>query len=141
MIPLRKLLWVIVPKAIFLIVVCVFSAILVIAKENGKKEEVPEGMEVLRAGNVRVIVPRGTKIDQKGNVITVEDISAYSARRFLEIEGRFTETEERLAETKGRLAKTEGRLGEVEAREEELREEVEQLKKALEEIYEKDKAQ
>ncbi len=113
---------------IILIVACVFSAILVIAKENGKEEEVPEGMEVLRAGNVRVIVPKGTKVSQKGNLITVEDISAYSARRFLEIEGRFTETEERLAE--------------VEAREEELREEVEQLKKALDEIYKKkDEAQ
>ncbi|MBU3933377.1 MAG: hypothetical protein KKH11_01760 [Candidatus Omnitrophica bacterium] len=140
---------------LILIVVSVFSAILVIANENGKKEEVPEGMEVLKAGNVRVIVPKGTKIDQKGNLITVEGISAYSARRFLEIEGRFvkteerlvetkkrlTETKERLAETKGRLAETEGRLAGVEAREEGLREEVEQLKKALEEIYEKDKAQ
>ena len=140
MIPLRKLSWVI-AKVIFLIVVCVFSAILVIAKENGKKEEVPEGMEVLKAGNVRVVVPKGTKISQKGNLITVENIRAYSARRFLEIEGRFTKTEERLAETKKRLTKTEERLAEVEAKEKGLREEVEQLKKALDEIYKKDEAQ
>ena len=102
---------------LFLILIFVFSAVFIIIAKAEEKEEVPPGMEIIEIGNVRHIVPKGTKIRKDGGVITLEGHNEYMARRFSDIEER---------------------LAEVEAKEERLREEVEQLKKVLDEIQKAD---
>ncbi|UCB57139.1 MAG: hypothetical protein JSV30_00690 [Candidatus Omnitrophota bacterium] len=125
---MRKVLFVV------FVLISVFSAVLVIAKDNGNEEEVPNGMEVLEAGNVRFIVPKGTKMKQEGNVVTVEDISAYSARRFLEMEGRFTGVEEDLKVVKKQVAHIEEHLAKIAVGDEEIKKQVEDLKTYLDEM-------
>jgi len=82
--------------------------------QTGDEElEIPEGMEQRQIGNHTVILPEGTKVIKKGNLLTAESLSAYSARKFLEMENRFNEIEQ------------ENRS---------LKDEIESLRKTLEEI-------
>lgn len=54
-----------------------------------KDEDVPVGMEILKVGDAKVLVPKGTQMRKQGDMNIVEDISEYSSRKFVEIEGRF----------------------------------------------------
>lgn len=128
---MRKVLFVV------FVLISVFSAVLVIAKDNGNEKEIPNGMEVLEAGNVKFVVPKGTKIKQEGNVVTVEDISAYSARRFLEMEGRFAEMEEDVKVVKKRVCHVEELLAKIATGDEEIKKQVEDLKTCLDEMQKK----
>ncbi len=81
----------------------ILSPRLSLAEENG--EAVPVGMEILKVGDARVLVPKGTQMRKQGDLNVVEDISEYSSRKFVEIEQRFGRLEE---EIKGMKAAIEG---------------------------------
>jgi len=51
------------------------------------------GMEVIEAKGVNIMVPKGTRIRREGGLLIIEDISAYSARKFVELEGRLNNLE------------------------------------------------
>lgn len=78
-----------------------------------EEEGIPQGMELIEIENVKVLFPKGSKIRKHGNLMVVEGISSYSARRFVELE-------ERLAELK--------------AKDEQLKQELKQLKGVINEI-------
>ncbi len=79
--------------------------------EEDKKEEIPEGMEIIQVGDgQRIFVPRGTKTRKVGAQLILQDNSEYVAKRFLEIEDYLKTLE---AEIKG------------------LKKEIEQLKKLI----------
>jgi len=82
--------------------------------QTGDEEpEIPKGMEQRQIGNHTVILPEGTKVIKKGNLLTAESLSTYSARKFYE---------------------TENRLDELEQQNRYLRNEIESLRKTIEEI-------
>lgn len=96
--------------AITIILICLP---LIAFAEEYEKEQVPDGMELIQAGTVRILVPKGARVKREGSLIIVEDLGEYVGRKFLEMEERFAKFEEK---------------------EEELRKEIEELKKVLDEI-------
>jgi len=76
-------------------------------------EEIPPGMEVIKIGDARTIVIKGTKIKKKGDLLIVEGTKEFVARKFLETDGTFSE---------------------MKVMEDKIRNEIEQLKKELEEL-------
>lgn len=96
--------------AITIILICLP---LIAFAEEYEKEQVPDGMELIQAGTVRILVPKGARVKREGSLIIVEDLGEYVGRKFLEMEERFAKFEEK---------------------EEERRKEIEELKKALDEI-------
>ena len=71
------------------------------------------GMEVRKVGGAYIYVPKDAVVEKKGTVLYVEGSKQYSARRFLEMDGR---------------------LGAVEVKQEALLEEIGRLNKAIEEL-------
>lgn len=60
-----------------------------------ERKSVPAGMEVIEAGRVQIIVPRGKKIYQRGSVVTTEGNDEFLARRFLEFDTHISDLEAR----------------------------------------------
>lgn len=59
-----------------------FSAAAIFAQAD-KKDEIPPGMELLEVKpGLKQIVPKGTKVTKIGDLIALEDINEYMARRF-----------------------------------------------------------
>jgi hypothetical protein len=83
----------------FSIPAIVFSALFLaytsLYAENADRD-VPAGMEILKVGDARVLVPKGTQVRKAGDMNVVEDISEYSSRKFVEIDGRFERIEEEI---------------------------------------------
>ena len=53
-----------------------------------KKPLLKPGMETVEIGDAKILVPQGAKVYKEGDVIQVEDLSEYSARKFQELEAR-----------------------------------------------------
>lgn len=71
---------------LFLIPFFIFCTLPGIAKE-GKKEEIPAGMEMIQVGDgQRLYLPKGTKTKRVGAQLILEDNSEYVAKKFSEIE-------------------------------------------------------
>ncbi|MBN3038526.1 MAG: hypothetical protein JW869_03815 [Candidatus Omnitrophica bacterium] len=100
-------------KTIFCILVVSLFCPLAMAGADDEKIKIGPGMELLQIGTVRVIVPKGTKYEDKGSKVEVEGIGEYVGRRFLEMEERFAA---------------------LEAKEEALKEEVARLKEEIEQL-------
>ncbi len=66
--------------------VCACAAVTRGADAAEKKTEVPAGMEELKFGKINMIVPKGMKTKKHGNVITLEDVNEYLARRLEEMD-------------------------------------------------------
>jgi len=80
---------------VFLVMAIVFSSSL--WAEEAHNEEVPVGMEIIMVKpGMKQIVPKGTKVSKKGDLIVLEDSNEYSARRFEEMENRFKSLEAEL---------------------------------------------
>jgi len=105
-------------KAKFLLAafILALSVISVFAQEetqeytNQTNMDVGPGMEVIKHGNVNVIVPKGAKVREEGGKLTIEDIGDYTGRKFEE---------------------TDQRLAAIEETQQELREKIEQLTQAI----------
>lgn len=103
---------------------------LVYSQENNEEEkiQVPAGMEILKIGkrkDLTILVPKGTKVTQESNVLMVEGIGEYSARRFEEIEARFKNLEVKLEDLKNQIEQL---------KKEELKTQIGQLKKMVDEL-------
>ena len=108
---------------LFLLVsIFVFSGVFCFAEEN-EEQEIPEGMEVVQDGRLKVIVPKGVKKRIEDNITYVEPTDAYFARKFMEMEAH--------------LAELEAKEEKLEAKVEQLKQESGQLKEALDEIKDK----
>ncbi len=56
------------------------------------------GMELVKIGDAKVVVPKGSKVYKEGDVIKVEDIGEYSGRKFQEFEYKLNQTQSKLEE-------------------------------------------
>ena len=77
-----------------------FAGIALGAEDKGQQSatNIPPGMEVIKVGKANVVVPKGTKIRRGGDVMFLENINEYSARKFSEIEDRLSKIEATLSE-------------------------------------------
>lgn len=73
----------------FLILIFVFSAIFIIIAKAEDRGEAPPGMELIKSGKLRYLVPMGTKISRGSGVVT------YAAVENIVI--RLSDVEERLS--------------------------------------------
>jgi len=79
-------------SSILLAVTLIFSIMPAMAEE-GKQEDVPLGMEKTQVGGVEMLVPKGLKFYKKGDLITLETMNEYVARKISEMDERLTEIE------------------------------------------------
>lgn len=102
--------------------VFIFLIVNVKAKE---KEDIPPGMEIIKIGNVRHLVPKGTKAVKKDGVITLEGSVGYTAQKI-------TNLEESVAELKEKISGFEGNA--FESRLDSIDNDIKQLKRDVEHI-------
>ncbi|MFH1868371.1 MAG: hypothetical protein ABH843_05320 [Candidatus Omnitrophota bacterium] len=73
---------------LILIPVLLFSGLPIYAQENEyedwDKDDVPEGMEVHKVGDLRVQLPEGSKMRKVGDLLVVESPTEYYARTMSE---------------------------------------------------------
>jgi len=62
-------------------------------RKSNPELKIPSGMENIRIGNVNHIVPIGTKVERKGDIVIFESSGEFMARRFLDIESRLENME------------------------------------------------
>lgn len=96
--------------------------------------EVPAGMEIRKIGDLKIVVPKGAKVEKggKGGPIFVESMSEYTSRKLVEIEERLDEAIEnqsRLQDDIESLNQTVDKL-----QYERIKGEIEKLKEALDKI-------
>ena len=75
--------------------IMLFSMVIVMAiAEEKNNEDIPPGMEVIVINRVRHLVPKGTKIYEKGGVQVLEGRNEYMAGRFEDIDKRLESLKE-----------------------------------------------
>lgn len=62
-------------------------------RESQTSPEIPPGMELIKMGGIRMIVPQGIKIEKKGSLMTMESSEEFAARSFKEIRDRLDRIE------------------------------------------------
>jgi hypothetical protein len=92
-----------------------FNFVTITGQETREKNfKLGAGMEVINIGGVNIVAPKGTKVEDKGSWIKVEDLGEFLGRRFYE---------------------TENRLEQIEKQQELITKELKQIKKTLDELY------
>jgi len=87
-----------------------------------EKEEVPEGMEIIEVGAVKLLAPKGARIIEKAGLVILEDTAEYVARRLEQFELRMDRIEAEDQKTKQQLRQLEQAMEDVQARIEDLNE-------------------
>ena len=85
-------------KLFFLILIFILSTIFIIIVKAQEELEAPPGMEIIKIGDVRYIVPQGTKMRKQGGIVTLEGHNEYMARRFSDVEERLKVVEREIEE-------------------------------------------
>jgi hypothetical protein len=70
---------------------------------NRTSMNVGPGMQVVKHGNISVIVPKGASVRQEGGQLMIEDIGDYTGRRFEEMDQRLAVMEETQAELREKI--------------------------------------
>lgn len=71
---------------------------------SGDNVLIPPGMEIIKEGDVNVVVPKGGQLRQQGSVMLIETADEYSARKFEDTDARFKALEKELAAQKKEVA-------------------------------------
>ena len=92
-------------RMLFFSLIFIFSALTVCAQEVKKEEKaaVPEGMEIVKSGDVSVLVPKGTKVRYEGSLLVTESIGEYTGRKFSEVEERLKNEEAKADELNNKV--------------------------------------
>ena len=64
---------------------------------------IPPGMEIVRSGDVSVVVPKGSQLRKMNDMFIIESPEEYAARKFEVVEHRLDQLEKDLAEMKKEL--------------------------------------
>jgi hypothetical protein len=111
---------------IFLILVFIFIAALPslsIQAEENKKDEIPPGMEMIEVKpGYKQLLPKGIKIAKVGDLLKIEDLKDYTARRLQDTEGRLKQAEAAQAELRKEI---DIRFMKIGAKDEELKKNIE----------------
>lgn len=107
----------------FLIPVFMFIAVFSAQAQEKKNDEIPPGMEMVEVKpGYRQLLPMGAKITKVGDLAVVENLSAYTARKLQDTEGRFKQNEAAFQESKKEM---DARFAKIEAKDEELKKNIE----------------
>lgn len=74
------------------------------------------GMEFITVGGVNIVAPQGTKVEDKGSWIKIEDVGEYLGRRFQEIRERLQAIEAAQGEIKQDIEKLKQEVGVINKR-------------------------
>lgn len=87
-----------------------FSCILFISPAYGEEYDsdsgdvmIPPGMEVIKEGDVNVVVPKGSRLRRQDNVMLIETADEYASRKFEDTDERFKKIEKELEYQKKEL--------------------------------------
>ena len=109
-------------KTNFLFLALFLSALPAQAQEN-KKDEIPPGMEMIEVKpGYRQLLPKGIQISKVGDLLKIEDLKDYTARRLQDMEGLLKEGEADQAELRQEI---DIRFAKIEAKDEELKKNIE----------------
>ena len=64
---------------------------------------IPPGMEIIRSGDVSVVVPKGSQLRKTNDLFVIESAEEYAARKFEVVEQRLDQLEKDQAEMKKEL--------------------------------------
>jgi len=64
---------------------------------------IPPGMEIIKEGDVGVVVPKGGRLRKQGSVMLIETADEYASRKFEDADYRFTKIEKEIAVQKKEL--------------------------------------
>lgn len=107
----------------FLIPAFMFIAVFSAAARENKKDEIPPGMEMIEIKpGYRQLLPKGIKISKVGDLLKIEDLKDYIARRLQDMEDKFKQNETAQAESKKDM---DARFAKIEAKDEELKKKME----------------
>lgn len=110
-------------RANFLISVFMFIAVFSAQAQEKKKDEIPPGMEMIEVKpGYRQLLPKGIKITKVGDLLKIEDLKDYTARRLQDMEDRFKQNEAAQAESKKEM---DAHFAKIEAKDEELKKNIE----------------
>jgi len=101
-----------------------------------EENELSPGMEAIKVGSAKMIVPEGTKMNQTAGVITLETTAQYVARRLLNIEKKLDTLKEKINSIEEKVnsigekqQKLEEELGDIQPEPEEQSENLEKQEK------------
>ncbi|MDO8535935.1 MAG: hypothetical protein Q7S30_02875 [Candidatus Omnitrophota bacterium] len=69
---------------------------------------IPPGMEVIKEGDVSVVVPKGGRLRKHGSVMLIETADEYASRKFEDTDERFRKMEQELQVQKQELEDLKG---------------------------------
>jgi hypothetical protein len=98
---------------LFTLTSILFAISFVIAQEE-EIEQIPAGMEMIKVGATRLVVPRGTTVQKKGGLIILENINEYVARQLFALDARIQAIEERGERNQEQLRILHQRLKDIE---------------------------
>lgn len=101
-------------KSVFFpsVITLIFIAGLLYALKD-EESELPPGMEVIKVGSAKILVPKGTKVYKRGSLITLETINEYTARKLVELDERLKEIETRQNQLEEEIKKIKGSGAEI----------------------------
>jgi ABC-type methionine transport system ATPase subunit len=67
--------------------------------QNNGDVIIPPGMEVIKKGDVNVVVPKGGQLRKQGSVMLIETADEYAARKFMDTDDHFEKIEGELENT------------------------------------------
>jgi len=70
---------------------------------SGEVIQIPPGMEVVKQGDVNVVVPKGSQLRKINDLFLIESAEEYAARKFEVVERRLAQLEKDQAEMKKEL--------------------------------------
>lgn len=89
-------------KLSVLVFIFFFSTILVWAQQY-EEEEVPPGMQIIKVGPTRMVVPKDFKMHREGGLIVWENTNEYVARKIQGMQDELDELSRELEEIKGEV--------------------------------------
>jgi len=95
-------------KEILLVTVLlsVFTALSYGYEEDYKKVgdvNVSDSMDVVKEGDVNVMVPKGGQLRKESSFLIKEDADEYASRKFISLEARFSQLEKEVASQKKKI--------------------------------------
>lgn len=93
-----------------IIIILSFICIISVSPAYGEEESpdsgdviIPPGMEVIKEGDVNVVVPKGGRLRRQDSVMLIETADEYAARKFEDTDDRFKKIAKELETQKKEL--------------------------------------
>jgi hypothetical protein len=88
------------------ILLCIFTALSYGYEEDSNKigdVNIPNSMDVVKEGDVNVMVPKGGQLRKESSFLVKEDADEYASRKFINLEARFSQLEKEVASQKKKI--------------------------------------